>query len=207
MIRPATKLTAITGALHGWAAFQPEWKVYFNSYALQTSTGVILFDPTKPTPAALKHLAGLGEIIAVVLTNAHHDRDSGWFREEFGIQVYAHEHAQPDCDTKIDVLVVDGEKLPGGLRTIFLPGVSDNEMALHTPGLVMIGDAILNTPGKGLELLPDQFIADKKLARQSLQKLLTLDFETVTFGHGEPLVAGGKPVLAQFLKTQQARRR
>ncbi|MCG3147382.1 MAG: hypothetical protein PCFJNLEI_00821 [Verrucomicrobiae bacterium] len=206
-MKPATKLTVVTAALHGWAAFQTEWKVFFNSYAVVAGDGVVLVDPTQPEPAALKELEALGELSAIVLTNAHHCRDADWFRKHYEIQIYAHEQAAVDCDTKIDVPVVDGEQLPGGLRAIFLPGVSASEMALLAPGgIMLIGDAILNTPGKGLELLPDQFIADKKLARQSLQKLLEFEFEVLTFGHGEPLAAGGKLALANFLKLHRPTR-
>src|SRR5690349_16819236 len=112
-MRPATKLIAVTPALHGWAAFHTEWKVSFNSYAVRAADGIVLIDPTKPTPAGLKQLEALGQPVAVVLTNAHHDRDADWFRKQYEAQIYAHEQAQTDCDTKIDVLVVDGEKLPG----------------------------------------------------------------------------------------------
>lgn len=200
-MRPAAKLTAITATLHGWAAFQTEWKVFFNSYAYQSPDGVVLIDPTQPAPAALKQLEALGELFAIILTNAHHCRDADWFRKHYEVQIYAHANAAVDCDTKIDVPVVDGEKLPGGFTAIFLPGVSSSELAVFAPGGVMsIGDAILNTPGKGLELLSDQFIANKKLARQSLQKLLEFDFHVLTFGHGEPLAANGKKALANFLK-------
>jgi hypothetical protein len=73
-------------------------------------------------------------------------------------------------------------------------------------GAMLIGDAILHTPGKGLELLPDQFIEDKKLARRSLQKLLEFNFQVVTFGHGEPLATNGKQALANFLKPHQPNR-
>ncbi|MEI6085154.1 MAG: MBL fold metallo-hydrolase [Verrucomicrobiota bacterium] len=206
-MKPATKLTAVTATLHGWAALQTEWKVFFNSYAYQTPTGVVLVDPTQPAPAALKQLETLGEISAIILTNAHHCRDADWFRKHYEVQIYAHEQAAADCDTKIDVPVVDGEKLPGGLKAIFLPGVSPSEMALFAvAGVMLIGDAILNTPGQGLELLPDQFIADKKLARQSLQKLLEFDFQVLTFGHGEPIATEGKQALANFLKPSRPNR-
>jgi glyoxylase-like metal-dependent hydrolase (beta-lactamase superfamily II) len=208
-MKPATKLTSLTPALHGWAAFHTEWKVAFNSYAIRSAAGVVLVDPTKPEPTVLSALESLGEPVAIILTNAHHCRDAEWFRKKYSVQIYAHEKAAPDCDAKPDVPVMDGEKLPGGLKAIFLPGVSTSEMALYAKdgaGAMLIGDAILNTPGKGLELLPDQFIEDKKLARQSLQKLLAYDFAALTFGHGDPLPVGGKQALANFLKPRRPSR-
>jgi glyoxylase-like metal-dependent hydrolase (beta-lactamase superfamily II) len=67
-------------------------------------------------------------------------------------------------------------------------------------GIVLIGDAVMNAPGRGLHLLPNQYIEDRKLARTSLRKLLELNFETVTFAHGHPLTKNAKKRLAAFLK-------
>jgi glyoxylase-like metal-dependent hydrolase (beta-lactamase superfamily II) len=202
-MKPATTLNSVTSALFGWASFQTQWKVDFNSYALKTTGGVVFIDPTMPAPAVVKKLETLGDPLAIVLTSAHHDRDADAFRKRYEIQIYAHEKAQSDCDTKIDVLAVDGEKLPGGLKTLFLPGVTNTEMALFvkdTGGILLLGDALLNTPGKGLQLLPDQFIEDKKLARQSLQRLLDLNFKVATFAHGDPLLKDAKKTISDFLK-------
>ena len=69
-----------------------------------------------------------------------------------------------------------------------------------TGGILLLGDALLNPPGKGLQLLPDQFIEDKKQARQSLQKLLEFNFKIVTFAHGDPIVKDAKKALSGFLK-------
>jgi glyoxylase-like metal-dependent hydrolase (beta-lactamase superfamily II) len=76
-------------------------------------------------------------------------------------------------------------------------------MALHGNGILHLGDALLHTPGKGLELMPDQFISDKKQYRASLQKLLPLEYDVVTFGHGEPLLQAGHATIAKFLKPRR----
>ena len=104
------------------------------------------------------------------------------------------------------VLALDGEKLPGGLQTIYLPGVTTSEMALFTKssgGAVLIGDALLNASGKGLQLLPDQYIEDKKQARVSLQKLLAHNFKIATFAHGDPLLKDAKKTITAFLKKRR----
>jgi glyoxylase-like metal-dependent hydrolase (beta-lactamase superfamily II) len=206
---PATKLQELNSALCGWASFHTQWKIDFNSYALQTSKGVVFIDPMTPAPPVLKQLELLGEPIAIVLTNAHHDRDADWFRKKYEIQIYAHEKAQSDCDTKIDLLIIDGEKLPGGLKAIHLPGSTDSEIALYLKtagGIVLIGDALLNPPGKGLKLLDDQYIEDRKQALQSLRKLAELDFKIATFAHGDPLIGDAQQKIAGFLKQQRARK-
>jgi glyoxylase-like metal-dependent hydrolase (beta-lactamase superfamily II) len=202
-MKPATRLKEITSHLYAWSSFHAQWKTDFDSYAVKTSDGIVFIDPMKPAPAVTKKLEALGEPIAIFLTNAHHDRDADWFRKQYEIQIYAHEKAKSDCDTKIDVLVLDGERLPGGLRVIHLPGSDASEMALYTKisgGIVMIGDALLNLPAKGLALLPDQYMEDKKQAIQSLRKLVELDFKIVTFAHGDPIVDNAKKQFVTFLK-------
>jgi hypothetical protein len=202
-MRPATTLNRITASLWGWASFQTQWKIDFNSYAIKTPDGVVFVDPTMPDRAVVQKLEALGNPLAIVLTNAHHERDADAFRKKYDVQIYAHEKAPSDCDTKIDVLAVNGEKLPGRLKTIFLPGVTTSEMALYMKvagGVLLMGDALLNTPGKGLQILPDQFIEDKKLARASLQKLLEYNFKIATFAHGDPIIKDAKKRIAAFLK-------
>ncbi|HUK81584.1 MAG TPA: hypothetical protein VLZ12_03025 [Verrucomicrobiae bacterium] len=202
-MKPATTLKDITKGLYSWSSFHDQWKVQFHSYALKTADGVVFIDPMTPESAVVKKLDALGEPLAIVLTNAHHERDSDWFRKHYQVQIYAHDKARSDCDVKIDVQVMDGERLPGGLRTIYLPGVTNSEMALFAKekgGLLMLGDALLNPSGKGLQLLPEQFIEDRKQALQSLRKLLDLNFKTATFAHGDPIVGDAKKKLAAFLK-------
>lgn len=202
-MEPATRIQEVTSNLHGWSCFHEQWKIDFDSYALKTPEGVVFVDPMKPAPSVIKQLEALGEPISIYLTNAHHDRDADWFRKRYEIQIYAHEKAKSDCDTKLDVLVLDGEKLPGGLKAIHLPGSTASELALYTKqsgGIVLIGDALLNHPAKGVSLLPEPYIEDRKVALQSLKKLLDLNFKTATFAHGDPLVDGAKRQIAKCLK-------
>jgi glyoxylase-like metal-dependent hydrolase (beta-lactamase superfamily II) len=202
-LKPATELRAVTRNLHGWASFHPQWKTDFNSYALKTSEGVIFVDPLKPDDEVIKKLEALGEPIGIFLTNAHHNRDADWFRKHYEILVYAHEKAKADCETKIDILLMDGERLPGAVKAVHLPGSSDGETAYFSKtggGIVLMGDTLLNQNGKGLTLLPDAYIEDKKQIMKSLQKLLELDFAIATFAHGDPIAQDAKKAIARFVK-------
>lgn len=208
-MEPATRLTEVIKNLHCWSSFHEQWKIDFDSYALKTPGGVVFVDPMKPDPAVVKSLEALGEPISVFLTNAHHDRDADWFRKRYDIQIYAHEKAKSDCDTKLDILVLNGERLPGGLKAIHLPGCTASELALYTKqagGIVMLGDALLNLPNKGLSLLPDAYVEDRKLALQSLRRLLDLNFKAITFAHGDPLVDNAKRQVARFVKNPGKKR-
>ena len=202
-LKPSVELREVAKNLYGWSSFHPQWKVDFNSYALKTAEGIVFIDPLKVEPAVLEKLEALGEPIAILLTNAHHDRESDWFRKKYEVQVYAHEKARADCDTKIDVLLMDGERLPGGVKALHLPGSSASETAYYVKaggGIVLVGDTLHNQRDKGLTLLSETYIEDRKQALKSLQRLLDLDFKTITFAHGEPLVGNAKSEIAKFLK-------
>ena len=199
-MKPATRLTEIAPGVHRWSCWHTQWKVDFSSYAVVTGDGVYYVDPTRPGPTLQKKLAALGAPLGVFLTNANHERDADWFRKQYDIQVYAHEKAKPECEHKLDVLVLDGEKLPGGPRVIHLPGAGAGEVGLITGNVILLGDALIHPKGKDLTFLPDQYCDDAKQSRQSLRKLLDLDFQTLTFAHGEPIVGGAKQQLTALLK-------
>lgn len=202
-MKPATRLKSIAPNLYGWTSLHTQWKIFFWSYALRTPAGVVIVDPVKPGPTALKALAGLGEPLGIFLTNAHHDRDADWFRKEYEIQIYAHEKAKPDCDTTIDVPVMNDEKMPGGIRAVYLAGNGPGETAFHAKqdgGIVLIGDALIHPPREGLSFLPDQYCEDPAQAKRSVKQLLALDFKIATFGHGEPITTGAKRQIQQFLE-------
>jgi glyoxylase-like metal-dependent hydrolase (beta-lactamase superfamily II) len=202
-LRPATELRAVSRSLFGWASFHPQWKVDFNSYALKTAEGVVFIDPLKPEPDIITKLEALGEPIAILLTNAHHDRDADWFRKQYEIQVYAHEKAKADCDTKIDILLMDGERLPGAIKAVHMPGSSAGETAYYARsggGIVLLGDTLMNQRDKGLTLLPEPYIEDKKQAVKSLHRLLNLNFNIITFAHGDPIVQNARNEIEKFLK-------
>jgi hypothetical protein len=202
-LKPATELKEVVKKLYGWSSFHAQWKIDFNSYALKTTDGIVLIDPLKPEATVLKELENLGEFSGIFLTNAHHDRDADWFRKHYEIQIYAHEKAKAECDTSIDVLIMDGERLPGGVKAIHLSGGSASETAYYANvggGIVMVGDILLNSRGKGLTLLPEPYIEDRKAALKSLPKLLENSFAAITFAHGEPIVKNAEKQVENFLK-------
>ncbi len=201
-MKPATQLTEIVRNLYGWSSLHPQWKIELNSYALRTAAGVWLVDPLQPAEPVVQQLAELGEPVGIFLTNPNHDRDAAWFRRRFKLQIYAHEKAQSDCDTKIDVLVLDGELLPGGLKVLHLPGASTGEAALYTKmakGIVLLGDVLIHPSETGLALLPDTYLEDRSQAIKSLRRLLDLNFQVATFAHGAPLATDARAAITKFL--------
>ncbi|MCS7047931.1 MAG: hypothetical protein N3A53_06290 [Verrucomicrobiae bacterium] len=202
-MKPATRLHTIVAGIHRWNSWHTEWKIDFSSYAVVTSAGVWFLDPMRPAPALAKTLRSLGEPVGIFLTNANHERDADWFRRELQIQIYAHEKAIPECDLKVDVPVVDGEKLPGDLRVIYLPGAGPGECGLLCEKTLLLGDALIHPKNKPVERLPDAYCEDPRQLARSLKKLQDFAFDNVTFAHGEPLVGNAVKQLTSLIKSRK----
>ncbi|MDU4698318.1 MAG: MBL fold metallo-hydrolase [Paenibacillus sp.] len=107
---------------------------------------------------------------------------------------------------KVDTALHDGDELPfgGGLRVIHTPGHTPDHISLYHPAsqTLISGDALVSNNG---EVLPPEpkFTPDYPLALQSVEKLASLDVETVITYHGgvctglvqermKEIAAGGK---------------
>lgn len=204
-LQPAQSLNSVSPHLFHWSAYHDEWKVSFDSFALVTAQGVALIDPVKPEPIVLDQIRALGEMHGIYLTNANHDRDAAWFRSNWRLAIHAHTGATTACDTPIDATFTDSAVVIPGVTAIPLAGSGPGSVAFHAnsdDGILLVGDALLHDPSKGLELLPDQYCLNPQQARASLPKLLDWDFQVAGFAHGAPIVAHAKNQIASFLKNR-----
>lgn len=94
------------------------------------------------------------------------------------------------------VAVGDGDEV-FGLQVIATPGHTAGHISIldTETGLLVAGDALNNT-GEVLAGSPPQFTADQAMADASVQKLADLPFDTVLFGHGEPIEGEAGPQVA-----------
>ena len=65
-------------------------------------------------------------------------------------------------------------------------------------------DGLARPRGGGLGFVPGFLMGDDPSAvraglRESLRRLLDLDFDSLLFAHGEPLIGGGKVALREFV--------
>lgn len=81
----------------------------------------------------------------------------------------------------------DGDEVMG-LRIVATPGHTAGHVSVLDPaaGLLVAGDA-LNGDGGGVLGPNPEFSSDMTAADESVRKLAELDFETVVFGHGDPV--------------------
>jgi glyoxylase-like metal-dependent hydrolase (beta-lactamase superfamily II) len=75
-----------------------------------------------------------------------------------------------------------------GFEMIATPGHTAGHMCVidHGAGLLVAGDAIFSEAGGVIEG-PERFFADVDQSRESIKMLASLSFNTLLFGHGEPI--------------------
>lgn len=94
----------------------------------------------------------------------------------------------------IERRLVDGDRLPGGLRVIHTPGHSAGHISLllEDERVLIAGDICANAGGLNWSVLYE----DRELGRQSILRAAALDFDKAVFGHGGPLLQGANTKMA-----------
>lgn len=90
-------------------------------------------------------------------------------------------------------------ELPPEWKAFPLPGGAPGEMAFQhvSRSLMVFGDAVVNLPERGLELLPAKYCRDQAELRCSLRTLPP--FERAVFAHGQPLLSAASERIAALL--------
>jgi len=88
----------------------------------------------------------------------------------------------------------------GLAEAVSLEGFAPGETALWLGGVLILGDALINSAPYGFSMLPDKYCADAKAGRESLKKLLRFPAEVLTFAHGLPIVSQAAERLAGLLE-------
>ena len=194
----ATDFQTINPALFAWQAFEPAVKCDLSSCALDGADGLVFMDPIELSEPALARLLHRRKPGAIILTNGNHTRAAGELRARLGVKVFAGADAI-GLDIVADATLAGGQIAPGGMEIITLPGAGPGEIALVGGGVACVGDALIHLPPEGLRFLPDKYCADPDQMRHSLRKLLSYQFQIMTFAHGAPLVGTARRQLEQLL--------
>ena len=157
--------------------------------------------------------AGLGwaEVDHIVLTHHHGDHVGGLGAAAelaSAATLYAGEADIGSIDAPRDLMAVgDGSEVMG-LTVIETPGHTAGSISVLDPdtGVLVVGDALSGgDDGATVSGSNPEFTADDAQARQSVLKLAGYPFETILFGHGEPVVADGADLLAEYAATLSTR--
>lgn len=191
------------GVYH-WSTFHEPIGSEVSSYYVEPA-GIVI-DPKIP-PDGLDALPGAPT--QVVLTSGHHDRDAHRFADAFGIPIRVSRQADEYLGGQLEMeLFGDREEIAPGVTAIHIGELSDDEGALHIAvgdGAIAFADGLIRHGGK-LGFVPDRLIGDdpdgvKRGLKRQFRSLLDLDFDTLLFAHGEPLVGGGKAALREFAES------
>ena len=159
-----------------------------------TDAGLIIFDPIPLLESGTFPDRKFAGRASLVLTNGNHERAAAEWQRGWGIP--------PESQTPHlfpPELAVAEWTDRDGWRAVPLPGGAPGETVFLHEGLSLgvFGDAVVNLPDRGLELLPDKYCNDPVALRTSLAGLPT--FERAVFAHGQPLLSGASAKIAALL--------
>lgn len=195
----ATSAVEILPGVHRWALFSPMHKIELTAHSVWDGRALLVFDPIPLVAEVFDCFPVPHAPDAVVLTNENHERDTVHWRELFPLTVWAAPEAQLELE---GVRRWDASVPPfSGWEIISLSGGAGGESAwfCQAKSLVVFGDAIVNLPERGLELLPAKYCRNSDQLRASLRTLLARPFENAVFAHGQPLLGGASAKIAALL--------
>lgn len=200
----------IAPGVYHWTAMHPKIGFEVSSYFVSDSGTLI--DPMVPPDVGLGWFRGEREPRAIALTNRHHDRDCDEFCAEFDLApVLVPDSGLHEFDDKpLEVAAyVPGEEIMPGIVVHEVDAISPDDMALEIRSIAALSfaDALVHFED-GVRFVRDAYMDDPEQTKRhlvsSLERLLDIDFDTLLFAHGQPIVGGGKQALRDFLASQPA---
>ncbi len=182
-----------------WNVYSPEHKVDLTALVVESPAGWVIFDPIPPVLTDWEAQFPRQRPTALVVTNANHARAGAEARARWSCPIYG--PAELGDELPLTRTVVPPECPLPGWETFSLIGGAPGETAWILPArsLVIFGDAVVNLPTRGLELLPDKYCTDPAQLRTQLRLLLARDFARALFAHGTPLVTDATARLRALL--------
>ena len=187
-----------------WAWFSEPHGYNFNGHLVRHPAGNLCLDPVPPDEGDAAEIVRIG-VSKILLTNRNHSRAANAVRARTGARTFIHPddaaHAKSQ-GAEIDGKLSDAEKI-GPLTIVAVPGKSPGEVALHWPerGLLIVGDALIGNPPGRCALLREKVMDDPARLRQSVRKLLELDFDTLLVGDGTSILHDAKARLRELVAT------
>lgn len=194
----------ILSDIFSWPWFSEPHGYNFNGHLIRHAEGNLCVDPVEPDEQVAKEIAGLG-VARILLTNRNHSRAANRVRKLTGARTAINpddtSHARSQ-GTKLDDELCSGAKI-GPLDVIGVPGKSPGEVALHWPDrrLLLVGDVVIGNPPGHCGLLHEGVMDNPSRLRESVRKLLELDFDTLLVGDGEAILQGAKDRLKELVET------
>lgn len=192
----------IVSDIFTWPWFSEPHGYNFNGYLVCHPGGNLCIDPVEPTEDVLEEIARYG-VSRILLTNRNHSRAANRVRARAGARTALHPADAPHArsqGTELDDELKVGEKV-GPLLVVGVPGKSPGEIAFHWPErrILIVGDALVGAPPGRLKLLPEKVVDNPAALRQSVRGLLSLEFDILLPGDGEPILKSAKEQLRELV--------
>lgn len=203
--RTATLVGEIFPRLYRWTMHDGHIDFQRDSYAVIENAHVILIDPL---PMRKQDLSRLGIVEAICLTASCHERSAWRYRRQLNVPVYA-PAGGVDFEEMPDLWYNTGDHLPGGLIAVHSPGPTEAHYSFYLPrdgGVVFCADLLTNEGGEGLAFVSGDYQDEPMRTRESVRRLLDLDFDMLCPNHGDPIGHGAKDAIRQALAQDAARR-
>ncbi|MFQ5973875.1 MAG: MBL fold metallo-hydrolase [Alphaproteobacteria bacterium] len=187
-----------------WPWFSQPHGYNFNGHLIRHAEGNLCIDPVEPDDEVLDEITRLG-VTHILLTNRNHSRAANAVRERTKARTVIHPddaaHARSQ-GTELDDELRVGERI-GPLVVIGAPGKSPGEVAFHWQErrLLIVGDAVIGHPPGRCGLLREAVMDDPLQLRESVRKLLELDFDILLVGDGDPILQEAKARLKELVET------
>jgi hypothetical protein len=195
----------LPGVVH-WTAFHEGIGMDVSSYFVEASGTLV--DPMLPAGGLEWFRERPPQ--RIVLTCRHHYRHSDRFAKQFGIEAHCNESGLHEFAGGPEVRgFKPGETVAPGIVAIEVDALSPDETALHLDageGAIAFADGLVHWGDGRLGFVPDQYMGDdpegvKRGLRAAFKRIAAeYEFDSLLFGHGEPLAGAGRQALARFLE-------
>jgi glyoxylase-like metal-dependent hydrolase (beta-lactamase superfamily II) len=194
----------ILNGVYTWPWFSEPHGYNFNGHLVIHAQGNLCIDPVEPSEHDLEEMARRG-VSRILLTNRNHSRAGNKVRARTGARTAIHPADAPHArsqSTEVDDELKVGDRA-GPFVVVGVPGKSPGEVALHWPEqkILLVGDAVVGSPPGRCKLLPETVMDDPPRLRASVRGLLSLDFDILLVGDGEPILQGAKERLKELVST------
>lgn len=188
--------------LYSWSVFDEDRNIDFHGLLWVRDGGNVMIDPVAMSDHDIAHVAELGGVRHIVVTNSDHVRDAAALRDRHAARLLGPAAEAEQFPVKCDAWLDDGDEIVPGLVVHTLDGSkTPGELALilDTDTLVT-GDLVRAHAGGQLMLLPDAKLSDKAAALDSVRRLARRGpFTAVLPGDGWPVFRDGSAVLDEML--------
>ncbi|MDQ6824041.1 MAG: cupin domain-containing protein [Candidatus Eremiobacteraeota bacterium] len=189
-----------------WSLWQPERRMFFNSFFVRRAEGNIVVDPLALSAEQDALLEERGGVAWIVITNRDHERKAREIAARFGARLAAGAQEAALLSGPLDRTLHEGDSLFEGATILELPGgKTPGEIAIHLAEhrAAILGDALWGDPAGCLRLPPDEKLADPRAAVLGLRKIWALRLETLLVGDGACLFAGADKIIGDCLHARR----